>query len=310
MASERGKSGIYAIRNIETGVCYVGQAVSIGDRWLSHKSCLRRGVHHALWLQASWNKRGEAAFVFEVLEYVPADVELLCAAEQKWIDALNSGYNQAPAAGSTLGLKHPPRSQEFRERMSRMNKGRVLGPESIALIKETFDRKKADGTIYRPSAEHKEKLRAIHRARVRTPEEIAKMRATLTGRKLSPEHCAAISSAKKGHVVSEETKRRIGAANKGKLTGRKQSDATKAKKSAAMKGRKRPDLSAIRMGRPVPEETRKKIQASNAAKWADSTMAIQMAIFAFQDKSNAWIANHLTVCRMRVGRVRNAMGAE
>lgn len=118
-------SGIYCIRNTVSDRRYVGSAVNITQRWRSHRSLLRMGRHHSRVLLRSWNKHGEEAFVFEVLEYVE-DKTLLVAREQHWIDALNSacpvtGFNAAPKAGSALGFKH---TDETRALMSRVRKGR------------------------------------------------------------------------------------------------------------------------------------------------------------------------------------------
>lgn len=133
--NERRKSGIYIIKNTLNGKCYIGQAKSIGDRWYTHKSSLSRGKHHSRYLQASWNKYGQDAFVFQVLEYVKLDKELLTQKEQYWINKLKPAYNLAPAAGSSLGIKHPPRTEEFKERMRIRKLGFKHSKETIELLK-------------------------------------------------------------------------------------------------------------------------------------------------------------------------------
>lgn len=61
-------TGIYAIRNAKTGDRYIGQAVDIKRRWIDHRKALGRGLAPSPRLQEAWNKFGEKAFVFEVLQ--------------------------------------------------------------------------------------------------------------------------------------------------------------------------------------------------------------------------------------------------
>jgi group I intron endonuclease len=62
-------------------------------------------------LQRSWNKHGEDAFIFEIVEHV--NKAQLIEREQHWIDVMDTansvfGFNVAPRAGTSLGRKHPP----------------------------------------------------------------------------------------------------------------------------------------------------------------------------------------------------------
>lgn len=103
-------TGVYCIRNTINGKVYVGSAaVSFRSRWNHHQTFLRRGKHCNGYLQNAWNKYGEAAFVFEILEEC---FPLSCMdREQAWIDKLKAatakrGYNLRPAAHSALGYRH------------------------------------------------------------------------------------------------------------------------------------------------------------------------------------------------------------
>lgn len=60
--------GIYKIKNRITHKVYIGESVDIKSRWNTHKSELRRGVHHSERLQKDWKKYGEKAFRFSVVE--------------------------------------------------------------------------------------------------------------------------------------------------------------------------------------------------------------------------------------------------
>ena len=188
-------SGIYAIWNVNTGRPYVGSAVCIRVRWMEHRKFLRAQRHHSPKLQHSWAKHTEAAFKFEVLEFV-ADPSDLVGREQHWMDALDAvqgGYNCAPRAGSQLGYKH---SEESRRRMSEAGKRRAA--------KGILNGK---GRIV--SDEARAKMSAAARARKSPPpsdETKAKISASLTG---SPNH-----RGQRGRKFSDEHRAKIGAAHK------------------------------------------------------------------------------------------------
>lgn len=88
----RNLPGIYAIVNTRNQHTYVGQSKLLEQREAQHFRDLRRNKHHNPYLQNAFNKYGEAAFTFVVLEYVPAMHEL-DAREQYWIDELKPNYN-------------------------------------------------------------------------------------------------------------------------------------------------------------------------------------------------------------------------
>lgn len=103
------QSGIYAVTNTINGKRYVGSGVDVAGRHRTHRSHLRRNIHFNPKLQHAWNKYGEAAFRFDVLELCPP--EQLIEREQYWIDTLDTvanGYNCAPIAGSCLGRRLSP----------------------------------------------------------------------------------------------------------------------------------------------------------------------------------------------------------
>lgn len=102
------ESGVYQILCVPTGKVYVGSASDLYDRWREHRWHLKRGTHHSLYLQRAWDKYGETAFEFSVIELVP--VEQLLEVEQRWIDATRCyeeerGFNICVVAGSQLGVR-------------------------------------------------------------------------------------------------------------------------------------------------------------------------------------------------------------
>lgn len=262
--SQRKKSGIYAIVNTTNQKSYVGQAISIGDRWLYHLSSLRRGKHSNIKLQRAWAKYGADAFSFKVLEYVQIDRDLLAEREQFWIDLICPYYNIAPVAGSSIGMKHPPRSDEFRAKMSAFKKGFKHSPETIERLRQI-----SAASTYRPSPEHIEKMRAIHTGRKKSPEEIEKHRLKMIGKKQSAEHIEKRVKHLIGRPVSDYTKQKIGESNRIRLTGKKQSLETIEKRAASLRGRTRPQHLIDTMHSALAAKRKPLLDAIRAALIAD-----------------------------------------
>ncbi len=65
--------GVYVITNTVTGEQYVGASRDVAFRFRQHQSTLRGGRHCNRRLQAAWNEHGEAVFLFEGLEKLPAE---------------------------------------------------------------------------------------------------------------------------------------------------------------------------------------------------------------------------------------------
>ena len=111
--------GIYLIKNSVNGRCYLGSSINVKARWASHKSGLRRGIHHSQKLQRAWNKYGEESFEFHLIEIVGDDADL-ASCEQRWLDALGAvayGYNINPIAGSVFINSGRALSSEHRARI-------------------------------------------------------------------------------------------------------------------------------------------------------------------------------------------------
>lgn len=117
------KSGVYEIRNIRTGDCYIGSSVNLDRRWKLHKQEFRRAQHHNRHLQSAWDKYGADAFVFTVLLLCPPSDLLL--REQELLDSMSPEYNICQTAGSCLG-RVP--SDEHRAALSRARIGRIVAP--------------------------------------------------------------------------------------------------------------------------------------------------------------------------------------
>lgn len=99
------KSGVYAITNIQTQEQYIGSSNDITLRLNQHRMALRRGNHHAKHLQEAWDKFGENAFRFELLEEV-TDHRLLGIIEQHYLDAKRPASNSSSVAHNSSALSH------------------------------------------------------------------------------------------------------------------------------------------------------------------------------------------------------------
>lgn len=100
------RAGIYKISNLVTNKVYIGSSVDMTKRMKQHFTKLRNGAHSSIKLQNSFNKYGEASFKFEPL-LMCANYDLLLY-EQRAIDVFNAvedGYNIAPKAGNSLGIR-------------------------------------------------------------------------------------------------------------------------------------------------------------------------------------------------------------
>jgi len=172
-------------------------------------------------LQAAFNKYGEGAFTFLVLEDVE-NASRLIVREQCYLDTLNPEYNICPTAGSSLGCSRSPEAcrknseahkgkhhgEETKRKIGMASRGRRHSEETKRKIAEL--RKGVGNGNYgkHHSAEWRQKI-----SEAWTPERRQEHGDRLKGKSLSNEHRNKISAALMGHSLSEETKRKIGKAN-------------------------------------------------------------------------------------------------
>ena len=142
--------GIYKIINAVNNKFYVGSAVNFEKRKARHLWRLRRGDHINKHLQAAFNKYGESAFIFVLVEHVPTDADIL-AAENKWLKTHvghSYCYNKAadataPGTG-TFGEKNPMWGKTFahtdaaKQAIGKAGKGRVQSEETKAKRRATM----------------------------------------------------------------------------------------------------------------------------------------------------------------------------
>ena len=153
---EERKAGIYGIVNLNDGRVYVGQAQHIWLRCEQHFRAFRRGDHRNPRLQRAYNRDGESAFRFFIIEF--CDMHVIDERETFWIAQHDKKYNVCLEGSSRRGVKA---SDEARSNMSAAKKGKkplhLMTPES---------RKRAAAT-------YKARWHEIHPAK-QTPETIAK----------------------------------------------------------------------------------------------------------------------------------------
>ena len=114
---DKGKGGIYIIRNIIDERIYIGSAKSLYGRYNDHKSNLKKNNHCNIKLQRFYNKYGKYSLQISILEYCNNYIER----EQFYMDKLKPQFNIMKIAGSSLG--HKP-TKETRRKMSEAKKGK------------------------------------------------------------------------------------------------------------------------------------------------------------------------------------------
>lgn len=124
------KHGIYLISI--NGGAYIGSAVDLPKRLLSHLNDLRQSRHRNIHLQRAFRKYKEDAMDFDILEIVDDPLNLINR-EQYYIDTMKPKYNIAPIAGSQLGFRHSEKSKKL---ISAVQIGRVLSDEARKHISE------------------------------------------------------------------------------------------------------------------------------------------------------------------------------
>lgn len=150
--------GVYCIENSINGMRYVGKSEDITARWRVHKHHLRSNTHINVHLQRAWNKYGEDAFRFYVIE--ETDKDAINDAEKKWIKQLDTyrhGYNRTEGGEGQSGNKL---TEEQKRHLSEMNKGPRNPNYGLKRSEETRQRmSKAMSHPRKPlTEEHKQKI--------------------------------------------------------------------------------------------------------------------------------------------------------
>ena len=241
---------IYQITNQMNGKCYIGSTLNLLRRQKQHITNLRRGQHCNSYLQMAFDKYGEHAFIFSILEETKS--EILIEREQHYLNMLKPEYNIAPTAGSSLGRPHSPEtrrkigkahrgkhiSQETRRKTSEALTGHIVTEETRRKLSEALSGKRHPMYGKHHSIKTKQKISKAVTGE-RNPNygkhlsDVSKQNLSkvFKGRPRSPEICAKISAAKMGHSVTDATRQKLSVA----LKGRSLSEETKRKISKSCK---------------------------------------------------------------------------
>jgi len=181
--------GIYKIINVVNNKFYVGSAVKFAERKRKHWWMLRKGNHANKYLQAAWNKYGEASFVFVIVEEHGDEVDIL-AAENVWLKehvgkeyCYNLGTDATAPTTGWVGEKNPMYGKTFAHTEEAKAKIAKASAERVQ------------------SKEEKEKRRKTMQGHYISKETRSKISATLSGEgnywhgKKRPDHGAKVSRA-------------------------------------------------------------------------------------------------------------------
>ena len=124
--------GIYSITNTLNNKRYIGYSIDIQRRWTTHKRDLQNNKHENSHLQNAYNKYGENAFEFEIIE--ECIKENIKEKEKYWIafyNSKNEGYNMSEGGD---GILNP--TEDVRKKISEGLKGEKNGMYGVHLIGE------------------------------------------------------------------------------------------------------------------------------------------------------------------------------
>jgi group I intron endonuclease len=212
-------SGIYCIRNIQTGSEYIGSSVDVHKRWNTHKWNLEKRHNLNPHLQNAWNKYGENAFIFEVIE----ETTNLNNREMYWINERKPKMNC-----TNVILRNDPdefgftRSEETRKKISEAQLGISRRPLTDAEKKKLSESLKGKSGYWKGkkfSDETKKKLSLVHAGKPHTEEHkqnLSEARKRFLNSPEGKEHCKHLSElyrgkpgSSTGHHFSEEYKKNM-----------------------------------------------------------------------------------------------------
>lgn len=212
------KGGVYKITNLKNGKVYIGSAKCFQVRASQHVSSLKRGKHQNRHLQASWDKHGVDAFLFEVVEVVNGNKGERFKVEQNFIDQL---------------IKEEKWETTFNFKKKTVQKERSCWSKSPKKTRQKLS-KAAKKRWSNPLA--RKKLSKFHKAAWANKEERARRMKAIDQAK--PKLSRALKGNKNafGHKLSKEAKEKVvRTLVKAAHQGHKHSEETKSKISEAVK---------------------------------------------------------------------------
>ena len=98
---------VYKISNVKTGKFYIGYSKETEKRFRTHRNMFKRGDHHCIHLQRSWDTNGEDCFIFERIKTF-FTVEEAVKEEQAQLDlhfSLGVMYNSVSSNDSSVVIQ-------------------------------------------------------------------------------------------------------------------------------------------------------------------------------------------------------------
>jgi group I intron endonuclease len=172
---------IYAITNKVNGHMYIGSTVNYTGRWNTHRSTLKRGVHHSFILQKAWDKYGAESFTFSVLLVCPKDLRI---EYEKRLMPLEH-YNVLRTPKETPIRASRKHSEQTKQKMSAAHKGKIF------------------------TDTHRANMADAARKRVYTEEFAEKARKRMLGNKPNDVTRARLSAANSGRIFSDTHKAKL-----------------------------------------------------------------------------------------------------
>lgn len=126
-------SGVYRIVCVRNGDYYYGSTNNIRKRWYYHKYDLKNGKHCNARLQNNWNKYGESAFRFEIVEFI--DENNLVETENRY---LNEYVGKPHCMNISKIADRPPMTPATVEKIRKSNTGRRLSEETKNKIRKSL----------------------------------------------------------------------------------------------------------------------------------------------------------------------------
>ena len=269
--------GIYQLVHKDSGKRYIGQSVHTEIHRRDHFSALRRNIHPNVYLQSAWNKYGEKAFEYSVLE--ECTKEQLDEREIYWIAFYRStepefGYNlrkggtwftEESRQSISTSLKGRKKPEGFGEKLSKARKGNFTKAQKEKLAQAASDWWKT-ATPEQIEARKKHQSEA-GKGRIVSEEQKEQRRKNTTdwwANATEEERIARCKAIKENQHFTEERGKKIGDALRGRRLGPLPQE-TKDKISKSLTGRKvQVDTSPEAVAR--RSESQKKVMADTEAR--------------------------------------------
>jgi len=269
------ESGIYKITNKVNGNVYIGSAKEFKERVRNHLNSLKKNKHHNKHLQASWNKHGPDAFMFEVVEVTVGTMRQRRLLEERYIKKQMKLGNCFNTKVKTIKRQGPWSStpEESKRKLS----------ESLKM--SWTEERKREYSEFRWPEEERNKQSLRSKELWQDPEYQEHMREIRTGQTRSDETKQKLRDQKLGELnpmfgkdFSAEHRENMGLSRRGKKLG-PTSDETKKRISDSRKGK-----GCI----PCSEEKRLKLSLANKGK-KPSQLAIQRTIETKTKEYDVWL---------------------